>query len=203
MAVIQSSTVERTSYLSKLDVPVTGILFSEVVCRYRKEGGILVTKTLDSSSWTEVGDGFYYVTFSPAEMNTLGYFFYTLTSTKFDNFVYDEFSIEPSPGSIAPLVPPGICVISGTLKDIGGNIPRNCRVSARAVDYPVRAGEALINSDAVYTYPDSLGNFQLSLLQGATVIFEIERTAIRNQVTVPATPTANLADLIPPINQIQ
>lgn len=205
MSLLQGNIVERTVYLTMLGTPVPGLTSSQVICKYRKEGAAptLVTKALTSGTWMDLGGGYYVIQFSAAEMDTVGTFFFKLTSSSFDNFLYDEFDIEPVVAPLPSPIPPGMCIVSGTVKDVGGHIPRDSRISARPVDFPIRAGDNLVNSDAVYTYPDSLGNFTLTLMQGATVIVEIERTAIRSQITVPATPTALLLNLLAPMQQIQ
>lgn len=202
---LQGTIVERTVYLTMLGTPIPGILPNQVTCKYRKEQAAptLVTKTLISGTWMDLGGGYYVIQFSAAEMDTVGTFFFTLSSTSFDNFLFDEFEIEPVVAPLPSPIPPGMCVVTGTVKDVGGHIPVGARISVRPISFPIRAGDNIVNSDLVYSYPDSLGNFTLNIMQGATVIVEIERTAIRAQITVPAVPTALLLDLLAPIQQIQ
>lgn len=200
MAVIQASTVERNIYLTLADVPATGLTPGDVVCKYRKDGQTaLTTKTLDGSNWIEVGDGFYILKFTATEMDTLGYFFFTLSGPGFDNFLYDEFTIEPNPATAEGFVPPEICVVSGSVRNVGGQVSSQVRVVARPVQFPTTYGSNLINADAQWTYINSDGSFQLSLVRGSTVIIEIDRAGIRHQVVIPDAPTADLLDLLPPL----
>ena len=200
MALIQNNAAERNIYLTQLDVPVTGVLPAAVVCQYRKEGQTtLTTKTLDSSNWIELVNGFYILKFTAAEMDTLGFFFYTLTGTGFDNFLYDEFTLEPAPGGGGGggVVGPATCVVTGSFRTVGNRIPANARVTFRPVAFPISAGGSVVSGDTVVTYLDAYGNFSVSLLQGVTVIVEVENAGIRHQITIPFLPAAALLDLLP------
>ena len=52
----------------------------------------------------------------------------------------------------------------------------------------------------IKTVTDAYGKFSVSLVRNAIVIVTIERAAVRNQVTIPDAPTADLLNLLPPFN---
>jgi hypothetical protein len=197
MAIIQNNAAERNLLLTLADVPALGVDPSTVVCSYRKEGqSTLTVKPLDSSNFVELGGGYYFIKFTATEMNTLGYFFYTLTSPEFDNFLYDEFTIEPAPGGeVTPT--PGICVIHGVVNTASATAARGKKVTARPVAMPTKYESNIICSGSVIAYVDTSGNFELPLVRGATVIIEIEGTGIRVQIVVPDAATAEFIDLVP------
>jgi hypothetical protein len=198
MSIIQSTATERNIYLTAADVPALGVLPADVVCKYRKAGQTaLTTKALSVSNWIEVGSGFYILKFTEAEMNTLGYFFYTLEGTDFDNFLYDEFTIEPAVAAGGEVIEPDSCVVSGSFRTAGNKVPANARVTFRPVAFPTSAGTSIVSGDTVVTYLDAYGNFSVSLLQGVTVILEVESTGLRHQITIPYTSEATLLSLLP------
>jgi hypothetical protein len=203
MGALQSSVVDRTIFLSLSGAPALGILPNDVVCKYRKTGEtVFTTKTLSLSNWIDHGNGYYTVKFSGTETNVLGYFFYTLDSSLFDNFLYDEFSIEPVPSGNAPTPIPDMCVVSGMFKNLGNTVPTNSKVTFRPVNVPAALNGSILSVDVISTYLDINGNFSVALLQGTTVIVEVERTGIRHQIEIPIASSANLIDLLPPQIQI-
>lgn len=198
MSAYQGRPWETNVYLSLLTVPATAVTIADIVVRYRKFGASTFTvRTLSPADWVNVGDGFYVLRWPAVFVDTLGKFTYTIAGTVFDNFLYDEFEVDPVP--LALNVAPELCVISGNIADIGGKPGVGQLVRAHLVSYPASAGTSVIAVDAVTTVPDYFGNFQIPLVQGKTVIIEIERTAIRYQLVVPAQSSANLLDLLPPL----
>jgi hypothetical protein len=63
---------------SDLTTPITGIAWNdpELVVRYQKQGGPVVTKSLVEADWVEGVDGAYAIRFSAAEQATEGLFLY-------------------------------------------------------------------------------------------------------------------------------
>ena len=200
MAFIIDVPAEKNLYLALGDIPALGVLPSDVTCRYHKAGQTTLTaKVIDTTNWFELGNGFYTLRFTAAEMDTQGSFFYLLSSSKFDNLLYDEFTIEPpGGGGSTPVAPPGFCTVSGSLLTVGSTIPVGTQVTFRPANFPISVNSSVVTADKVVTYPDINGNFQVNLIQGCTVIVEIERTGLRAQIVVPSTPTANLLDLLSP-----
>lgn len=93
---IQGSPSVRTEYLTLVDVPATGVLYTDIVVQIKKQGATaFTTKSLVPSDWVNLGGGIYSLSFSSSDMDTLGDFTFTMSSAKFDNFVYDEFTVTP------------------------------------------------------------------------------------------------------------
>lgn len=195
---LQGSLTERNLYLTLAGLPAVDIDPGDVVCEYRKTAQpAFVTKTLDSSTWVNLGGGYYVLKFLPSETDTVGDFIYRLTSVEFDNFTNEQFEIDPVPeGLVVP--PPDICIVTGFIKTIAGETPALTRILARPVEFPSKYGLNILNADKIVAIPDYSGQFQLKLVRGSVVVVEIERAAIRHQITVPDAPTANLIDLLPP-----
>ena len=64
---------------------VTGVLFSGITVRYRKQGaGSFTTKTVLAGEWNEIGDGVYQLTFTGSELDTAGFFRYLVTGAGFE-----------------------------------------------------------------------------------------------------------------------
>lgn len=59
---------------------VTGLLFTDVTCKLVKSFGTEATKTLASTDWTEIGDGWYWIKLSTGDCDTLGPGFIVVTT---------------------------------------------------------------------------------------------------------------------------
>lgn len=201
MAYLQGLAADRTIYLTLADVPAIGVPYSAVSGKIKKQGAnIYSTWPVTALNWFELGGGQYSVAFSPNDTDTLGDLTYTLSSTLFDNFIYDEFTIEPAPPSYSPGPLPQQCIVSGNLANLSAVPPQRepLKIVAYPTQFPAKFGSTLLAADAVWTFADALGNFSLALVQNSVVIIEIKRTGIRAQITVPQSSTANLVDLLPP-----
>jgi hypothetical protein len=68
--------------------PETGVAYTAVTVYIQKEDGAQTEKTLASGDWTERGNGAYDISFTAAELNTLGEFKYQVTDgqTEFLDF---------------------------------------------------------------------------------------------------------------------
>ena len=83
--------------LNSSDVAVNSIASGDVTVTFRKNGDAsYTTKTLMAGQWSEVGDGLYRVTFTSAELNTVGSFRYIVKGAAFERYesdliVVDEF----------------------------------------------------------------------------------------------------------------
>lgn len=200
----------RTAYLTLADVPATGVAYTDVVVKIKKQGHTsFTTKVLSSSDWVNLGGGLYSLSFSVGDMDTPGDFTYTLTSSEFDNFVYDEFTIPAvsssgggggSGGGGDSLSLPEQCIVTGNIATLSSLPPfaEPLKIVAYPSRFPAKYSKTILTSDAVWTFADSLGNFSLGLVRKSVVIIEIKRTGIRAQITIPDNATANLMDLLPP-----
>ena len=191
---LQNIANESTLQLKLGITPAVGLLPADVTVQFRKQGGSLVAKAMDNTNFVSLGNGYYYIKWSAADMNTVGSFFFTISGLAFDT-INSEFFIETLPQELV-IIPPEICVISGNILDVGASPMRDMQVTFRVVNYPIQSGLSVISSDKVIARTDSQGNFSAQLIRGMTVVVEIERTGIRNQFIVPDAPTALLNDLI-------
>ena len=195
MSVFQNRPWETNVYLSLGGTPSTGLIFSDLIVNYKKFGETALSlRPLNPGDLVDLGDGLYTILWPQVYLNVLGTFLYTLNGTLFDNFLYDTFEIDPQPASLT--VPLGKCVLTGNVTDIGGNPALLHQIVVRPAEFPVIIGSTIVDADAVFTVPDQVGNFTMTLLQGQTVIISIDRTGIRTQIDIPFAPVANLTDLI-------
>lgn len=199
MPALQSSTWETNLFFSLAGAPALGLLPADLVVKYKRSGDTsFQPKTLLSTDLVELGNGFYAIKWSQLETSNLGMVLFTISSVKLDNFKYDQFDVVAVPLSTAT-IPQNICVLTGSIVDIGGAPGKGQMITARLVDFPGGASGAVIASDPIRTVPDVNGNFQLPLVQGKTVILEIDRTAVKVQIVVPFQSTASLLGLLPPL----
>lgn len=200
MAVTRGTLVDRNVYLTLGGAPAASVLPSQVLCKYKKNGDDgLTIKILDASNWINLGQGFYTLRLMPDETDVTGYFFFTLSSTQFDNFTYGEFTIEPT-NIFQSVSSPEICVVSGSIRTVGNTVPKNTKAIFRPVHFPSTTSGSLISAEAVTGHLSAYGTFSVELIQGSTVIAEIEGTGIRAQIEIPYEPTADLMTLLPPIS---
>jgi hypothetical protein len=198
MAIIQSQIANRVVYLSLSGAAATSVPYSAVTVNYLKSGQTSFTvKALTSGTWINLGLGFYSIGFTALEMDVVGDFMYTMSSADFDNFKSDQFTIEPQV-ILNPVLQPNQCAVSGSVFTQNAQAPQGLRIIARPAQFPASDNGNILAADAVWAYPDSIGNFTLILIQNSIVLITIERTGIYNvQITVPASDTANLLDLLP------
>jgi hypothetical protein len=204
MAYLQGAIADRTVYLTLADVPATGLLYTDVTVQIKPQGQpSLTTKTLQSSDWIELGQGKYSLVFSALDMSAVGDFTFTITGSLFDNFVYDEFTIEPAPAGGSGLTLPQQCVVSGNIANLSALPPsygEPIKVVAYPSQFPAKYSGTILVGRAVWTYIDAYGNFSLPLVQNSVVIFTIKGAGIRAQITIPQSDTANILDLLPAFN---
>ena len=174
-----------------------GVSFDEMSVYYSKNGDAFEHKVLAVEDWSELGNGYYTLRWSAADMDTLGEYSFRALCPYANEEVFEKFEIEPTPFGVDAQAP--ICIVTGNLVDIGGDPSHTATVVFRPQYVPGVAGYSLISADLIRTYPDAFGNFSVKLLRSSQVLVVIERTGIRNLITVPDAPSANLIDLLPPI----
>lgn len=197
--IFQGSTVQYPVLLILGSTPVTGIPASAVTVSVLRAGdtAFAVKPLTQNVNWTEVGLGYYYLTLTPADLSALGPLVLSFTGTGFTPHS-SELDVNPVPLAITPA--PGICVVTGNIIDIGGQPgdPDLMQITFKPVTIPSQVGgTSLVAANIVKTIPDVLGNFAVSLLQGQSVVVEIPRTGIRNQITIPMQSSATLLSLLP------
>lgn len=193
-----SQPYESNLYLSLAGVPAVGIAHSNVLVSYKKfMGSALQVKSLSTEDWVEIGDGFYSLRWTPTEMDTLGKFFFKAEGPGFDNFLYGEFDVVAPP--VAEVVYPERCVVYGNILELNVQPSTSTIITARIVKVPAVINQSILTAKITSTTPNHLGNFELILPRGATVVIEIPMTGIRQQIVVPNQAQAHLLDLLPPL----
>lgn len=197
MGASQSFPYDTTVYLTLEDEPVVDVLPSQLMCLFKKTGQTAFqVRALDSTTFFNLGTGFYCIRWDETHTDIMGKVFYTLVSNRFDNFISDEFDVDTPVAEASSL--PGTCLISGNVATLGGNAGNGVPILIRGIDYPIIAETSLLTSEPLRIYTGPTGDFQVRLVRGTTVIFEVERTGFRLQVQVPDRGTARLVDLVPP-----
>ena len=98
MATYQGRAWETVLYLELLGVPVAAVAYDAITVEYRKSGETaFTTRTLTTGDWVNLGDGYYVLKWPAAVLDLQGKFLYKATGVGFDNFLYDEFDVDPVP----------------------------------------------------------------------------------------------------------
>lgn len=182
------------------DAPLLDVLPSGVSLKYRKTGGVIETKTLDTSNWLDLGLGQYVIVWSSDDMSSSGEFYWRLEVTgSYGGFKEGKFDIDLFPPYLSTEQP--YCVVSGNVVDLGGNSSQDSLLF-RPRSVPTKVGESLLTSSHISTITDAWGNFSVKLIRGIQVVVDIYASGIKHIITVPDAPSANIIDLLPPIPPI-
>jgi hypothetical protein len=150
------------------------------------------------SEWVELGDGFYVLKLRASLLDRLGSVAIKISGLSIATAVRED-QIEPLPPLFA--IDASKCVVYGNIMDLTGDTNHSdYLITFTLVSLPQKvAGISLVSSDKIPTRPDAFGNFSVQLLRGTTVLVEIERAGIRNQIVVPCNlASVGLIDLLPP-----
>lgn len=183
--------------LTKDNVPVTGIVYSAVTVKYRKEGGSsFTTKSIGATDFAEIGSGVYTIKFTAAELNTVGSFVITVTSASIDQSVTICQVIPTTQTSVS--ISLETCVVFGYIADLSGNPLEGVAVSARVLGMPsIEQNIAAVTDDLVSVKTDANGEFFLPLVRLADVEIFIPAVNYRRTLVVPNADSANLFTGIP------
>jgi len=198
--ILQGSRIETLVELFDGASPALSLDETDFVVKTWKGGETaFTTVVLAAADVVELGEGFYALKMPAALTSVLGEIFIRISSEGTNPFslVSKDFIVSPVP--LASVTSPETCVVSGNIVDIGGKPGQGQEVVVRPVTFPVTEGSSIITSDPVRTNPDAAGNFSVVLIRNQTVIIEVTRTGVRNQIIVPDQETADLLDLLPPI----
>lgn len=92
------------------------------------------------------------------------------------------------------------CTISGTIVGLDGEPVIGAEVVASVIASDDLGGQVLsdtlVTSDDIMVVTDEDGEFEIDLLQGATVLFCIAAVRLRKRLIVPCEPQTTLAELI-------
>jgi hypothetical protein len=187
------------------DLPRTGIVFSQVVVSYKKSTATsFTTKTLVTGDFREIGNGIYEISFSAAELNTLGSFLYlvqgggTLPAPAIRQY-FGQAVIQAAAAYTPGAITLSTNALTGNLVDIQGQPLAGETVCARVLVVPTLFGTTPnrggIGSDLVSAQTDASGFFVLEVLQGSVIDITIPAVSYRRTLTVPAHSTDKLFDL--------
>lgn len=98
--------------------------------------------------------------------------------------------IRPLTGTPGP-----VCVVSGTISDAQGIYVEDAKVVATPLALPIFTFGAGLSKKPVVALTDAYGKFSLPLLQGTSVIMEVEETGYSRTFTVPSKDSIDIADL--------
>lgn len=196
----QGRVWETNLVLLSSGTPATGLTFSDLTVQYRKMGDTsLTTKTLVAEDFVEIGGGLYVLKWSEEDMNTLGSFYFTITGAGFDGVTRE---IEIFAATVGSLISPTSCIITGNISDLGGDPGQGAEVMFRLAKRPSANTNAFILAEPVRTNPDVYGTFSVVLVRGVKVVVEIPKAGLRHLIEVPDQESANLIDLLPPIDNL-
>lgn len=174
--------------------PVTGLVFGNMTCLYRKEGaGSFTSKTITALNWIEIGNGIYTVTFTASELDTLGSFTFLLNSAGNAQSV----TIVTIVPVILGAVTVDQCILTGHIIDLSGSPVENASVSVKILAQPTILGNLAITSTLLSTKTDSNGQFFITLARNATVEVFIPSLNYTRDFIVPAVASADLFTDIP------
>lgn len=178
--------------------PAVGLTSASVTCQFRVEGdNVFASKALDGSNFTELGNGFYQINFTAADLSTVGSFIFILAGSglrQASNEAQVVSTISTIPTTPAALP---ICRLTGAISSLGGGPVEGAAVSVRVLGMPTIEGVVGITDDQQTANTDFNGVFFLDLVQLSVVEVFIPRINYRRQLTVPALASANLFSSIP------
>lgn len=192
----QGQQLEKIVKLSLSGSPVTGIDTTELTFTYWRQGDAgLTTLALTSTNWIELSLGLYILKVPSSVMSVIGHFYFRIAGVSFD--LYEEqLRIEPTPLQL--VAQNNKCIITGNLVDLTGDATQGQQIVFRVSQLPAKISSSLLSSNRIVTTPDAQGNFSVAIVQGATVLVEIQQAGVFIEIEVPEQPSAQLIDLMPP-----
>lgn len=148
-----------------------------------------------TSTPVEVGSGTYTAPFTALELDTVGALIVKATGGTIQQSITIVNIFAAGTAPTAAFV--DVCAITGTVFAPDGQPLANVGISARILAFPTIDGGIGMSTDVITTSTDAVGEFILSVIQGALVEVFIPKMNYRRQVTVPALSTANLFTGIP------
>jgi len=179
--------------------PYIGATSSDLTVSYARPGDAsLQNKVLDSETFREVGDGYYEIAWTEGELGVIGDMAVQITGPSL--IEPKRFTVEVVPPPAPSLANPSLCVISGSVIDLGGKPSAPQEISVWPSKVPASVGESLLSGMNIRTTPDAYGNFSLALVRGAKVVITMLQSGLRHTITVPDAETARLIDVLPPLD---
>lgn len=183
--------------LSKDGAPVEALAFGDVTCKFLKAGAVSFTaKVLTALNFTEVGDGVYTISFTGAELDTLGSFTVVVQGADIDQSTtmaqVVAATVVTTPISIQT------CVVTGHVVGPTGEPVQDVAVSAYMLGKPsIEQHVAAVTEDMVSAKTDANGQFFITLIRLADVEVVIPAVNYRRRLVVPNQASVNLFTGVP------
>lgn len=142
-------------------------------------------------TFTDIGDGFYRISFEDTDLDVLGAFVVRVTGPQLRpslESAYITASVVQTPPATINL---SVTTITGSIFDATGAPRVGVAVQARTLSSPSIIAGVAVTTNLITVKTDSVGQFTLSLLAGAQVDISIPAVNYRRTITVPST-SANL-----------
>ena len=192
--VTESVAADVVVLLSEDSIAVTGLADTDVTAEYRKEGGIFTAKALTGANFADVGNGTYTITFTAAELDTVGSFTVVVTGASIDQSTTVINVVAAGTASTSTSL--STCVISGYVLDLTGAAVLGAAVSARVVGAPsIEQSTAAVTDQLVSATTDDNGQFFITLVRLADVEIFIPIVNFRRRLVVPNEPSAELLNI--------
>lgn len=188
--------IQNRDFILVVQVGAPGLTNLDFSLTYKKPSStIFETYELTEDNIAEAELGFYNITIDQAVLNELGDYNFRLVGYEYDEIFEKE--CLPMPLSSSP--GPGVCIITGNIRNLSGNSETfsNVAVSVEPRKLPIIKDSNLIMGRKLTARTDYDGFFSIPVLVGAYVIFEIKEVGLRFQVEIPDQETARIEDLIP------
>jgi hypothetical protein len=179
-----------------LGAPMVGVPFDGVSVHIKKPMQGIEAWIISEDSWIPLGDGFYSLIVPGNMLMQPGEFHWWLTSPDSAG-AHGSFEVDALP--LEASIPPGQCLVSGSVVSLGGMPKLGALVSLRVVKTPTTVSGSLLEGNILQTYTTATGQFSLPVVQGVTAILEITSAGIRQQVIIPHLDSVDVLTLLPPI----
>lgn len=179
-------------------IPKTGLAYTDVTVSLQKQGGSFTTKIITSGDWSELGGGWYLLSLSNSDTNTLGDLLIRVNASGVNTQIVAcsvVATITP-PSPVAITIPQ--VILYGYLYDTFGNPLQNASVQATVLATPtimhVSTEGLAVSTDLLVVKSDANGYWQMSLIPSSQVDISIPASGYRRSITVPSS-ASNLFDV--------
>jgi len=191
--VTQSVSTPLLVILSKNNVAVTGLVAADLTCQFLKSGaGSFASKALTGGNFAEKGLGIYTITFTTAELNTLGPFTVVLTGAAIDQSTTIVDVVAPTATTV-PAAAAQLCTLTGHVVNVQGVPKAGAAVTAFLLGQPsIEQYSLAVTDDTITVLTDANGYFAISLMRLADVEIVIPAVNYRRRLVVPNVSSADL-----------
>lgn len=197
---IQNSVGTVTVFMADTaGAPALGLVDTDVTADTKKEGaGAFSAYALTASNWTELSGGFYHVSLSAAEVDTLGNLYLRVQGAGLKTSLECSYVVAAAPVNPPSVTPPSTVAIFGYVYGPDAQPLAGASVSARILGSPTilhpGTDGLVVAQDVVVGTTDTSGFFTLNLVVGVNMDIIISAAGYKRTITVPSTST-NLFDL--------